>query len=127
MPAGLRNKFHFCSDICRNNFFRENCHLWKLPSKTWKPENGRSGSKERKLNKKLKAVKMLGGKCSVCGYKKYLVALDFHHKDPMKKDNVLNKIWCKRWETIEKEITKCVLFCANCHREHHWKERNEMY
>ena len=68
---------------------------------------------------------MLGGKCVKCKYDKCVGALDFHHKDPMKKDTSLRKIWARKWESIEKEITKCVLLCANCHREHHWKENHE--
>ena len=34
---------------------------------------------------KLQAIKMLGGKCSKCGYNKCVDALEFHHKNPKEK------------------------------------------
>ena len=32
-------------------------------------------------NMKKQAVKLLGGKCCICGYDKCIDALEFHHKD----------------------------------------------
>ena len=51
-----------------------------------------------------------GGKCAVCGYENCLAALEFHHADPSEKDGAA---------TTSEEANKCVLLCANCHREHH--------
>lgn len=64
-----------------------------------------------------------GGKCLRCGYDKSLVALDFHHIDPEKKDFTISNDRFKLIEAIE-EIKKCILICSNCHREFHaglWK------
>lgn len=41
--------------------------------------------KRRKVIK-LKAVEYKGGCCEICGYKRSVEALEFHHKDPSKKD-----------------------------------------
>ncbi len=61
-----------------------------------------------------------GGKCVMCGYSRYSGALDFHHKDPSQKDFGLStKGLTRSWEKIKEEIDKCVLVCANCHRELH--------
>ncbi|MDP3772266.1 MAG: HNH endonuclease signature motif containing protein [bacterium] len=61
-----------------------------------------------------------GDKCQLCGYKRYAGALDFHHLDPKKKDFGISVRGVTRsWEKIKKEINKCVLVCANCHREIH--------
>lgn len=35
---------------------------------------------------KLQAIKLLGGECSICGYNKCIDALEFHHKNPTKKE-----------------------------------------
>lgn len=35
---------------------------------------------------KIQAVKLLGGKCSICGYNKCIDALEFHHNDPSAKE-----------------------------------------
>ena len=67
-----------------------------------------------------KAIAFAGGKCVRCGYSKYPEVLEFHHTDPLKKDfNVSKKGHCRSWERVSKEIKKCVLLCANCHRELH--------
>ncbi len=61
-----------------------------------------------------------GGKCTICGYSKCGAALEFHHTNPKKKDFGLSVRGLTRsWTVIKKEIDKCVLVCANCHREVH--------
>ena len=69
-------------------------------------------------NKKDKLVELFGGKCTLCGYKKYSGALDFHHIDPKTKSFALSvKGLCYSWETVMTEAHKCVLLCKNCHTE----------
>lgn len=68
---------------------------------------------------KQKAVTYLGGKCNRCGYNKSLAALDFHHKDPNKKDWMPSRLMSYKWDIIKDELDKCELVCANCHRELH--------
>ncbi len=72
----------------------------------------------RKKNKK-RAVEYKGGRCLVCSYNKCITALEFHHLDPMQKDFTISKNCNKAWHKIEKELEKCILVCANCHREIH--------
>lgn len=68
---------------------------------------------------KEKAVEYKGGKCVKCGYDKCVKALEFHHLDPNEKDFGIS-INCNRaWEKIKIELDKCILVCANCHREIH--------
>lgn len=74
-------------------------------------------SKRRRAIKAL-AIEYKGGKCQVCGYKKYQGALDLHHIDPKQKEfNISKKGHSRSWERVKKEIDKCILVCANCHRE----------
>jgi 5-methylcytosine-specific restriction endonuclease McrA len=72
------------------------------------------GNEKRKY-----AIDQLGGKCSVCGYSKYIGAIDIHHIDPSKKDDKFCGLrgWSK--ERILKEIQNCVALCKNCHAEAH--------
>lgn len=73
---------------------------------------------KRRDNSKKKAIEYKGGKCSVCGYNKCTAALEFHHRDPSKKSfGVSAKGYTRSWEKIKKELDKCDLVCANCHRE----------
>jgi predicted HNH restriction endonuclease len=64
-----------------------------------------------------KIINSLGGKCCICGYTKCLSALEGHHIDPVGKEFSLSTV--ASWKRIEKELDKCMLLCANCHREVH--------
>src|SRR5437868_5782418 len=76
--------------------------------------------KQRRTRLKEMAVKMKGGKCEICGYNKYLGALDFHHIDQStKKFDLTVTELTKSWEVIKEEVEKCMLVCSNCHREIH--------
>ena len=74
----------------------------------------------KKRRKKLKqlAVEYLGGRCMICGYSKCFDALEFHHLFD-KKFGLSTRGITRSWESIKKELKKCILVCANCHREIH--------
>lgn len=79
---------------------------------------------KRRKQIRLKAIKHLGGKCTLCGYSKYPEVLEFHHKNPKQKDfNISLKGHCRSWNRVEEEIKKCILLCANCHRELHVEQK----
>ena len=66
------------------------------------------------------AVEYKGGKCEICGYNKCKGALEFHHLDPNEKDfGISHKGYTRSWESVKKELDKCIMLCANCHREVH--------
>lgn len=76
-----------------------------------------SVSKRRRLMKEI-LIKYKGGKCEKCGYDKNLNALEFHHLNPSEKEfSISSKLLSI--EALKKETDKCVLLCANCHRELH--------
>lgn len=67
---------------------------------------------------KQRLVEEAGGKCKVCGYDRYLGALQFHHLDPSTKSFSLSRRGCTRaFAELKAEAAKCVLLCANCHAE----------
>ena len=70
------------------------------------------------LKRKLYAVKKLGGKCVVCGYKK-LAGLTFHHLDKKTKIKGVGQMFDYSLELLDREIEKCQLMCFNCHMELH--------
>lgn len=69
-------------------------------------------------------IDYLGGCCKVCGYNKCLAALEVHHIDPTTKLFGLSRGSTRNWERTKLEADKCVLLCANCHRELHHNEKN---
>jgi len=73
---------------------------------------------KRRRKIKLMAIEYKGGKCQVCTYNKYPGGLDLHHIDPKTKEfGIGARGYTRSWEKIKAELDKCVLVCANCHRE----------
>ena len=71
-------------------------------------------------------VKYKGGECQICGYHKCLEALEFHHLDPAKKDFSISSSDVLSYDKMKEEVDKCILVCANCHREIHHEEYEKM-
>jgi len=84
------------------------------------------GVKDWRKRTKLRIIKAMGDKCQLCSYDGCPEAFDLHHLDPSEKEISLSSIRAnpKAWATIVKELRKCVLLCATCHREveAHWVE-----
>lgn len=74
---------------------------------------------EKQLERKRKAVEYKGGRCCVCGYNRYIGALDFHHIDPSVKEFNISHLRSYSWGNVKSEVDKCVLVCKNCHSEIH--------
>lgn len=75
-------------------------------------------ARRRKLKEMLVGYK--GGKCMLCGYDRCAAAFDLHHIDGSKKEFGIGLGGITRsWERVRAEADKCVLLCANCHRELH--------
>lgn len=76
-------------------------------------------NKRRRRIKEM-AIQYKGGGCIRCGYNKCKDALDFHHLDESKKDfSIGSSGYTRSWKRVKEELNKCVLLCANCHREVH--------
>ncbi|MFA5618066.1 MAG: helix-turn-helix domain-containing protein [Syntrophorhabdaceae bacterium] len=78
-------------------------------------------TKMRRVRVKLAAVKLLGGKCEICGWDgegdaTNFAAFEFHHKNKDYKDFTISKISNRGWNIIKKELSKCQLLCSRCHR-----------
>jgi transposase len=72
----------------------------------------------RRRRVKLMLVEEAGGQCAVCGYRRCVAALEFHHLVPAEKSFSLSHRGVTRaMETARSEARKCVLLCANCHAE----------
>lgn len=76
----------------------------------------------RRKKIRVMAIEYKGGRCEKCGYTKCIDALEFHHIDPTKKDfTISSKGYTHSWEKVKFELDKCMILCANCHRELHAK------
>lgn len=80
--------------------------------------------KERGIIRKLRLIKMAGGKCAKCRYDKNAAVLSFHHLDGDEKEHNLDsrQLSNRGWAKILEEFDKCILLCANCHMEEHYPD-----
>lgn len=115
-----RNK---CKIDGRNNFCKE-CS--KISSKKYyflNKEKHIQKTAERKARvileykAKIREIK-IKNPCLFCGESEPC-CLDFHHLRD--KEHLVSKMVheCRKWKAIEKEISKCILLCSNCHRKIH--------
>jgi len=72
---------------------------------------------KRRRKIKTLAIEYKGGICQICGYKKYQGALDLHHINGKKEFGIGDKGYTRSWKKVKAELNKCILVCANCHRE----------
>lgn len=83
---------------------------------------------KRRINRrkmKREFVNILGGKCKVCGENR-LPCLDFHHPNKDKEKEVSLLLKNENRSKILKEVNKCIILCANCHRIEHYKNIEEV-
>ena len=104
-----RTSQRFCSTTCRV--------IHDTPEAKAKAAVEKVTKRRRKL--KAMAVGELGGCCMKCGYDKCIDALEFHHNDPKQKEFQIGSGNTMAWDRIKEELKKCILVCANCHREIH--------
>jgi len=60
--------------------------------------------------------------CSNCGNNNFKV-LEFHHVGTNKEIEIANSIAKHSIDKVKTEIAKCIVLCANCHREHHYDKK----
>lgn len=78
-------------------------------------------NKYQENKQKLQSVKS-EMKCAKCGEDRGYV-LDFHHIDPTIKKYTISHMVAQHYnfeaQETQEEIEKCIVLCANCHREFH--------
>jgi hypothetical protein len=101
-------------ELNEENFHRRNRGDFFRKCRKCEQQRVRKG---RSKNKKF-VVDYMGGKCVRCGYNKCYQALELHHKDGDDKEYTLSSFsYNLNNEKVVEELKKCVLLCANCHRE----------
>jgi hypothetical protein len=115
----------------QNKTFREiqkilNCSastIWYHISESYKQKRIariKTSVTKARINRKHHIIQAFGGKCISCSYNTCQSALEFHHLNPKHKETRLsNIIGSCSLDKIILELKKCVLVCANCHREIH--------
>jgi len=115
--AKNKNKADGLQDYCKSCYKIYNANSYKNSENRRNKIAERNKSRIEKHRKIVQRHKRICG-CLVCGEKEICV-LDYHHLDPKIKEENIGNILTNSWETIKKEIRKCVVLCSNCHRKHH--------
>ena len=109
-----------CKKISDKKWYKDNPSVWK---KTNQDRNIKI------KNLLLNFRQYLGGKCKKCGESRDHL-LDFHHISPLDKVDTISNILIyygyskKAIKKAQNEVDKCLLLCANCHRDFHFQEKN---
>jgi len=74
----------------------------------------------RRKELRRRSIELLGGQCALCKYRACDKALEFHHRvQSTKSFGISEKGYTRSWKVVQTELQKCILLCANCHREVH--------
>lgn len=83
---------------------------------------------KQKYHQKKDIIQNLKAQCSCakCGDNRGYV-LDYHHLDPQEKTDTVARMTSNTssLEKVLEETEKCIVLCANCHREFHYLEKKE--
>ena len=105
---------------------KEQRHKWQREYYKKNKERIKQRDKKYKqeLSKFINEIKLKSG-CELCGYNEHSAALCFHHKNSENKEteiaNLINSKYSKK--RVLKEISKCIVLCANCHNILHSKKQ----
>lgn len=78
--------------------------------------------KVNRIRTKLAAVHYKGGKCAKCPAARNPRVMQFHHRDPSKKNFNITSAYNKSWSDIIAELDQCDLLCPECHALEHMDE-----
>lgn len=102
--------FEIAATVNGQTYRRWKCRAWKQRQQT---------DRRHKIYAELTEYKKTLC-CSQCGFADHR-ALDFHHLDPNEKEFAIANFISRGASSarIKKEIQKCIVLCANCHRIEH--------
>lgn len=131
---GTKKNRLYCSDSCQSKNtkirkkkeylenYRDNIPEEKSKEVLLKEKSIRRKDLKNNIKKYIINFKFKNG-CTQCGEKKWF-CLDFHHKEDKIKN--VSKMLSQAYsiDTVKKEISKCELLCANCHKKEHLNKGN---
>jgi hypothetical protein len=116
--------------------FCRGCNAW-IPESGYYNHKGHLGTLCKLCNSRVsqangailkeQAIAYAGGKCKDCSGIFHQSVFDFHHLDTKQKDFNIMVNKSASLESIKPELDKCVLLCANCHRDRHYNSSNLNY
>lgn len=95
-----------------------------------KIKKGNKKRKDKKGERKLKILSMLGNKCYDCGLEVSLQwpspCFDFHHLNQNDKKYLVSNLLKRDINDLTlMEVKKCIILCSNCHRKIHYQQNRQ--
>lgn len=104
----LGKRHSYCKE-CGSNLTRSH---YRNNKRQYLDRNVRSYLKRRELGRQIKSRA-----CADCGIQYPYYVMDFDHREGETKEYELNRIDRMTTRALLREIEKCDVVCANCHRE----------
>ena len=105
---GLQTICKSCKNIYNQNYYPKTKEMYAQ-------SRAERRAQMRLDNQKAMLLYLMGKSCSDCGHTDMRV-LEFDHVRGEKKFNIGAVLGRESWVRIAKEIEKCEIVCANCHR-----------
>lgn len=133
---GYREHCKICRKIERKERYAKNKHKEKeyytnykaqFPEKRKETTNKYASKRYQIFRTTLNTIKDIP--CTDCQIPFPPCAMDFDHRNPKEKEFNISEGFSKPFNTLLKEIEKCDVVCANCHRhrEHIRKANNKLH
>lgn len=125
--------FDFNKNRSSSDGLQTYCRLCDRERNKFRCKNNISGTRDKAYDRKRKNLKinqniiiefLQKNPCIDCNNNDILV-LEFDHRDPSTKYKNVGELLCYATSTVLKEIEKCDVRCANCHRIKTSKTRND--
>jgi len=110
--SGVRHSY------CRECGKRLTRSHYKRNKRSYLDRNARAYQRHRELIREAKSRP-----CADCGVQYPYYVMDFDHRDGVDKLFELHSVARKTAQSILREIEKCDVVCANCHRERTYQRR----
>lgn len=105
---GLQSYCKVCHKLEQKKYYNNKKEYYKTKAKI----------RTKKIKEEFKNYKKLL-KCYICSESESC-CLDFHHKDKNFKENEISRLVAiGATKSLNEELKKCIVLCANCHRKVH--------
>lgn len=119
----------FCKKVKAREYYLKNKDSINTKNRIYHRENKEKMYLSLKRNRKdfedfINRLKING--CAICGYDKCNASLEFHHVNPTETKFYIGiGAYGHPSNVFFDEFYKCILLCANCHKEIHFRSRTD--
>lgn len=103
-------------------YYEKNREKRNAASSQYFKDNPEYKNQRRQVIRSYTRARKLELGCNKCGYREHHAALDWHHTEDDKEALVSR---ADSMAQADREMAKCIVLCANCHRVHHYQDSRD--